>query len=82
LPIFACGTGTLLSTVYHSIRQIHEFYGGDEASLHPRMMSDALLGSDIMPATTHITASMLSGAHPAITYTSGSILLMPYSKQG
>jgi hypothetical protein len=78
---FACGTGTLLSTVYHSIRQIHEFYGGDEASLHPRMMSDALLGADIMPAATHITASMLSGAHPSITYTSGSILLMPYSKQ-
>jgi hypothetical protein len=45
------------------------------------MMSDVLLGCDIMPAGVHITASMLSGAHPAITYSNSSILLMPYSKQ-
>jgi hypothetical protein len=78
---FACGTGTLLSTVYHSIRQLHEFHGGDEAALHPTMMSDVLLGCDIMPAAVHITASMLSGAHPSVKYTNSSIIMMPYGKQ-
>ena len=78
---FACGTGTLLSTVYHVIRQYHELAGGDEEELHPAMMSDVLVGCDVMPAGTHITASMLSGAHPAIQYTRSSILTMPFGRR-
>jgi hypothetical protein len=79
---FACGTGTLLSTVYHVIRQYHELAGGHEEQLHPAMISDVLVGCDIMPAGTHITASMLSGAHPAIQYTRSSILTMPFGREG
>jgi hypothetical protein len=79
---FACGTGTLLSTFYHVIRQYHELAGGDEERLHPVMMSDVLVGCDIMPAGTHITASMLSGAHPAVQYTRSSILTMPFGSDG
>jgi hypothetical protein len=79
---FACGTGTLLSTVYHVIRQYHELAGGDEEQLHPAMISDVLVGCDIMPAGTHITASMLSGAHPAIQYARSSILTMPFGSEG
>jgi hypothetical protein len=79
---FACGTGTLLSTVYHVTRQYHELAGGDEEGLHPAMISDVLVGCDIMPAGTHITASMLSGAHPAIQYTRSSILTMPFGREG
>jgi hypothetical protein len=78
---FACGTGTLLSTVYQIIRQYHELAGGDEEKLHPAMMSDVLVGCDIMPAGTHITASMLSGAHPAVQYTRSSILTMPFGRR-
>ncbi len=78
---FACGTGTLLSTVYHVIRQYYELAGGDEEQLHPAMMSDVLVGCDIMPAGTHITASMLSGAHPAVQYAGSSILTMPYGRK-
>ena len=46
------------------------------------MMSDVLVGCDIMPAGTHITASMLSGAHPAVQYTRSSILTMPFGSDG
>jgi hypothetical protein len=79
---FACGTGTLLSTVYQFLRQYHELHGGNEEALHPVMMSDVLTGCDIMPAGTHITASMLSGAHPAVQYPSSSIMTMPFGKLG
>jgi hypothetical protein len=79
---FACGTGTLLSTVYQFLRQYHELHGGNEEALHPVMMADVLTGCDIMPAGTHITASMLSGAHPAIQYPGSSIMTMPFAKLG
>ena len=78
---FACGTGTLLSTAYQRISQIHEFHGGDTASLHPHMMERALVGCDILPAATHLTASMLSGAHPTITYEGSAIFTQPYGLQ-
>ena len=78
---FACGTGTLLSTAYQRISQIHELHGGDSAKIHARMMERALVGCDILPAATHLTASMLSGAHPRITYDSSSIFTQPYGLQ-
>lgn len=46
------------------------------------MMSDVLTGCDIMPAGTHITASMLSGAHPAVQYPGSSIMTMPFGNLG
>src|SRR5262249_33908751 len=38
---FACGTGTLLSTAYQRIGQLHELAGGDSEALHPDMMAEA-----------------------------------------
>ena len=75
---FACGTGTLLSTAYQRISQIHELHGGDTAAIHPYMMERALVGCDILPAATHLTASMLSGAHPEVTYDGSAIFTQPY----
>lgn len=40
---FACGTGTLLSTAYQRIGQLHELAGGDSGAIHPDMMASALL---------------------------------------
>ena len=34
-----------------------------------------------MPAATHLTASMLSGAHPAVTFGRTRIHTMPYGRQ-
>jgi len=55
--------------------------GGDAEALHPAMMSEALIGCDVLPAAAHLTASMLSGAHPTIKYQQSSILTVAYGKQ-
>jgi hypothetical protein len=75
---FACGTGTLLTTAYQRIGQLHELAGGDSEALHSEMMANALIGCDVLPAAAHLTASMLSGAHPTITYDRSSILTVAY----
>jgi hypothetical protein len=42
------------------------------------MMSTALVGCDVLPAATHLTASMLAGAHPTVKYSGSSILTVGY----
>ena len=44
---FACGTGTLISTAYQRIGQLHELAGGDAEALHPAMMATGLIGCDV-----------------------------------
>jgi len=78
---FACGTGTLVSTAYQRIGQLHEIAGGDAERLHPEMMANGLTGCDVLPAAAHLTASMLAGAHPTVTYNNSSILTVVYGKQ-
>lgn len=78
---FACGTGTLLSTAYQRVGQLHELAGGDAEALHPDMMAHSLIGCDVLPAAAHLTASMLSGAHPTVKYTQSSIMTVAYGKQ-
>jgi hypothetical protein len=78
---FACGTGTLLSTAYQRVSQLHELAGGDAEALHPKMMANALIGCDVLPAAAHLTASMLAGAHPTVKYEQSSILTVAYGKQ-
>ncbi len=78
---FACGTGTLLSTAYQRIGQLHEIWGGNAELLHPEAMANSLVGCDVLPAAAHLTASMLAGAHPTRTYQKSSILTVPYGKQ-
>ncbi len=78
---FACGTGTLLSTAYQRVGQLHELSGGDAEAIHPAMMATGIVGCDVLPAAAHLTASMLAGSHPTITYNQSSILTVPYGKQ-
>ncbi len=78
---FACGTGTLLSTAYQRIGQLHELHGGNAAAIHAEMIENALLGCDILPAAAHLTASMLSGAHPTVQYQGGRIFTLRYGRQ-
>lgn len=78
---FACGTGTLLSTAYQRVGQLHELAGGDSESLHPEMMASTLVGCDVLPAAAHLTASMLAGTHPTVNYKQSSILTVAYGKQ-
>jgi hypothetical protein len=78
---FACGTGTLLSTACQRVGQLHELAGGDSEALHADMMAHSLIGCDVLPAAAHLTASMISGAHPTVKYTQGSIMTVAYGKQ-
>ncbi len=78
---FACGTGTLLSTAYTRLGQYFELGGGNSEELHPAMMASVLVGADVLPAAAHLTAAMLSGAHPQTVYTDSHIMTVPYGVQ-
>ena len=74
----ACGTGALLAAAYRAVASRHRRAGGDDARLHAAMMENALIGADIMPAATHLTAATLSSAHPTATFDRTRIHTMPY----
>lgn len=78
---FACGTGTLLSTAYQRLGQLHELAGGDSQAIHPQMMGEALVGCDVLPAASHLTASMLAGSHPTVKYARSKVLTVDYGGQ-
>ena len=77
----ACGTGALLSAAYVRVSTRHRRAGCDDRQIHAEMMERALIGADIMPAATHLTASMLSAAHPAVPFGNTMIYTMPYGDQ-
>lgn len=75
---FACGTGTLLSTLYVTLSRAHELSGGNGESLHRAAMNDVLYGYDILPTAAHLTASALSGINPGIHYGKSNIYTLAY----
>lgn len=46
-----------------------------------RDMERALIAADIMPAATHLTASMLSSVHPGTTFGNTRVHTLPYGQQ-
>lgn len=77
---FACGTGALLNAAYSSVLVRYRRTGGDDSKLHAPLIEKTLVGTDIMPAATHLTASILSSAHPAEPFLNTRILTLPYGK--
>ena len=75
---FACGTGALLSAVQRAVYRRHRRTGGNDTALHRGIMESVLLGTDILPSATHLTASMLSSTHPGIHYGKSLIVALPY----
>lgn len=75
---FACGTGTLLSAVQRVMYRRLRRAGKDDRLFHQTFMEHVLLGTDIMPSAAHLTASMLSSAHPGSRYGRSLIRVMPY----
>ena len=78
---FACGTGALLNAAYGAALSRYRRRGGDDAQIHPTMMEHALVGADIMPAATHLTATVLSSTHPRAIFENTSIVTLPYGAQ-
>ena len=74
----ACGTGTLLSAAYQAVRSRHRRAGGDDEAIHPRMMERGLIAADVMPQAAHLTASMLSSAHPGVPFGNTRVHALPY----
>ena len=77
----ACGTGALLSAAYRALVVRYRRTGGDDQALHQQMMERTLIAADIMPAATHLTASMLSSAHPGTTFGRTRVHTLPYGQQ-
>ncbi|MDE0624601.1 MAG: hypothetical protein OXH83_23285 [Bryobacterales bacterium] len=79
---FACGTGALLSAAQRAVYRRYRRAGGNDAELHRAVMEHVLTGLDIMPAATHLTCSMLSSAHPSLSYGKSRVHTMPYGIDG
>ncbi|MGI9307331.1 MAG: hypothetical protein ACR2P5_08535 [Gammaproteobacteria bacterium] len=77
---FACGTGALLSAVYHRVSELHEKEGGNMRETHKQMMENALVGCDVMPAAVHLTASILAARNPKKLFGSTRLYTMPYGE--
>ena len=78
---FACGTGALLNAAYAAVTGRYRREDGDDREVHSRMMESALVGADIMPAASHLTATVLSSTHPSVPFRNTSIITMPYGEQ-
>ena len=78
---FACGTGSLLNGAYQRILELHEHAGGKGSLIHTRMIEKNLVGCDIMPNASHLTASLLTSIYPDLKIGNTRIHTMPYGSQ-
>ena len=78
---FACGTGSLLCGAYSEVRRHLETNGVSARKLHASFIEHSLIGCDVMPSATHITASMLSSAFPEQRYKYTKVLTLPFGRQ-
>ena len=76
----ACGTGTLMAATYHALLGRYRRAGWDDEKVHRLMMEQCLIAADIMPAATHLTASMLSSVHPTVPYARTQVYTLPYGR--
>ena len=78
---FACGTGSLLNGAYQRILELHEQAEGKGSLIHTRMVEKNLVGCDVMPNASHLTASLLTSTYPELKIGSTRIHTMPYGRQ-
>ena len=78
---FACGTGSLLNGAYQRILELHEQAGGKGSRIHTRMIEKNLVGCDVMPNASHLTASLLTSTYPDLKIGTTRIHTMPYGRQ-
>ena len=78
---FACGTGALLNGLYQQILALHEQAGGSGKDIHRQMVENNLVGADIMPNASHLTASIIASTHPDVKIGKTRIHTMAYGTQ-
>lgn len=66
---FACGTGILLLAAYRTMSLRYEMKSGQPMSkLHNTMMSECLMGADVLPVAAHLTAFALASVYPDVNF--------------
>ena len=78
---FACGTGALLNGLYQRILALHEQAGGRGKDIHRQMVENNLVGADIMPNASHLTASIIASTYPDVKIGKTRIHTMAYGTQ-
>ncbi len=78
---FACGTGALLNGLYQQILALHEQAGGSGKDIHRQMVENNLVGADIMPNASHLTASIIASTYPDVKIGKTRIHTMAYGTQ-
>ncbi len=78
---FACGTGSLLNGVYQRIIELYEQTDNKGSPIHTKMIENNLVGCDIMPNASHLTASLLTSTYPDLKIGNTRIYTMPYGRQ-
>ena len=78
---FACGTGALLAAVQRDCYIRYRREGGDDIDIHQKMIEQCLIGTDIMPAATHVTASMLASPHPSCIHKDSGIHTLAWGRE-
>ncbi len=78
---FACGTGALLNGVYQQLLGLYEQNGGRGRDIHRQMVENNLVGCDILPNASHLTASLIASNFPNIKIGKTRIDVMAYGTQ-
>ena len=77
---FACGTGTLLTTLYKILISNFEVDGKKMSRIHHKIMGKSIFGFDILPAAVHLTVSSLAEIYPKTLFKDTKIGLMQFGK--
>lgn len=64
----ACGTGTLLASLYRDLIRNYEINGGDIKKIHADIVGHGIYGFDVLPSAAHLTASTLADMFPHIIF--------------
>lgn len=78
---FACGTGTLLSSIYKQIvlyANMSHKSGTISELLHKRFLEGGMIGLDVLPSAVHLTVSTLAGFRPDISIGRGRLGIAKY----
>ena len=76
---YACGTGALLNGVYQRVLAQYEQAGGNAKDIHKSMIENNLVGCDIMPNASHLTAALIASNFPDIRIGKTHINVLEYS---
>ena len=81
---FACGTGTLLTTLYRRIAFLFESASthNDMSKIHSKMIRNTIYGLDVLPSAVHLTVSALAQMYADELFDDTHIVKMPFGRSG